>query len=104
MGPRAESEFGENALDVAFGGALGDDQTLRDLTIRQAALDQLGNFEFSLGQQRCIICAPWSDAVTPDTKYEIDHVVEITEPMRDVTFIGHTSCAPRWRMPFSEPR
>src|ERR1700739_4529794 len=103
LGAGAESEFGENAFDVAFGGPLGDDQSLGNLTIRQAAFDQLGHLEVSFGQWRSNIGAPGCAPIVTDTEHEIDHVVKITQPMRDATLIG----SPRrmlLRMTFREPR
>jgi hypothetical protein len=79
LGARAESEFGEDAFDMAIGGALGDDQSLGNLTIRQAAFDQLGHLDFSLAEWRPDIGAPGSAQVIPNTEHEIDHVVKITE-------------------------
>jgi hypothetical protein len=104
LGARVESEFGEDAFDMAIGGALGDDQALGDLTIRQPAFDQLSDLEFSLAEWRPDIGARGSAPVVPNTENEIDHVVKITEAMRVMTIIGPTICTLGQRMPGGEPR
>ena len=103
LGSRTESELGENAFDVAVGGALGDEQSLGDFTVGQAVLDQLGDLEFSFRQQRVGICVPGFAPVISDTEHETDDIVKITEPLRDTTIIGGTTCRSRWRMPCGEP-
>src|SRR5215475_7379959 len=43
LGAGGEAEFGEDAFDVALGGAWGDDQLGGDLLAGQALGDQLGD-------------------------------------------------------------
>ena len=89
---------------MAIGGALGDDQSLGDLAIRQAAFDQLGHLEFSLAEWRSNVGAAGSAPVVGDTEHEVNHVVKVTETMRDMTIIWPTICTPGQFVPCSEPR
>src|SRR5262249_33602212 len=50
LGAGGEAELGEDAFDVALGGAQGDDQFGGDLPVAQALGDQLGDLAFPGGQ------------------------------------------------------
>ena len=64
---------------MTFGGALGDNQALGDLTIGQPAFNQLSHLQLSLGQWRSNVGAAGSAPIATDAENEIDHVVKITE-------------------------
>src|SRR5215475_11322228 len=50
LGAGGEAEFGEDAFDVALGGAWGDDQFGGDLPVAQALGEQFGDLVFPGGQ------------------------------------------------------
>jgi hypothetical protein len=50
LGAGGEAEFGQDAFDVAFGGALGDDQPGGDFLVGQALRDQIGDLPLAPGE------------------------------------------------------
>ena len=76
---------------MAVGCPFCDDQSLCNFAIRQAALDQRGDFEFSFAKWTAI-CAASVAAAFASAQYEIDDVVESVEPPRKVVMFGMGRC------------
>lgn len=55
LGAGGEAEFGEDVFDVAFGGALGDDELGRYLLVAQSLGDEVGDLKFTAGQWGCVL-------------------------------------------------